>query len=100
MNVDVLPESSQRTGTLASQRWGSQHAAAPGERRMDQANQLHGRGETAVSGHSERRLTVNGQVMQHEHEQWRSSSGADTSGVDGLGHRASSGSTLQRTLYR
>lgn len=100
MNVDILPESSQRNGTLVSQRWGSRHSSAPGERRTDQSSQLHGRGETMVSGHSERQLTVNGQVVQHEHEQWRSSSGADTPGVDGLGHRTLPGSTLQRSLYR
>uniref|UniRef100_A0A8C8R5M9 Papilin n=1 Tax=Pelusios castaneus TaxID=367368 RepID=A0A8C8R5M9_9SAUR len=100
MNVGALPESSQRIGTWASSHWGSHHAAAPGERRMDQANQLHGRGGAVVSGHTERQLTVNGQVVQHEREQWPSTSGADTSGVDGPGHRASPDSTLQRTLYR
>ncbi|XP_075783381.1 papilin isoform X2 [Pelodiscus sinensis] len=96
LNVDIVPESSQRTG----QNWGSHHSATPGERRMDQSSQLHGRGETLVSGHSERQLTVNGQVVQHGHEQWRSSSGAAFPGADGLGHQTSPGSTLQRNLYR
>ncbi|XP_034625129.1 papilin isoform X2 [Trachemys scripta elegans] len=100
MNMDILPESSQRSGTLVSQRLGSPHSAAHGERRTDQSSELHGRGETMVSGHSERQLTVNGQVVQHEHEQWRSPSAADTPGEDGLGHRTSPGSTLQRSLYR
>ncbi|XP_074853207.1 papilin isoform X2 [Carettochelys insculpta] len=85
INVDLVSESSQGTG----QHWGSHHSAAPGETRMDQSHQPRGRGETDVSGHSER-----------QREQWWSSSGAASPAVDGLGHRTSPGSTSQRSLYR
>ncbi|XP_061467221.1 papilin isoform X2 [Rhineura floridana] len=98
MRIDAVPESQQRTGILDSQQQGSHHTVH-GERGKDPANHLHGLGKTVVSDHSEKRLTVNGQTVHHEHEEWRRES-ADGSVVNGFGHQAPAGSSFQHSLNR
>lgn len=93
--VDGLPESQRGIGTVDSQKWGSH-----GERRLVPANDLHGLRETVIAGHSERQLTVNGQTVHREHEEWRRQSGADGSKANGFDQQAPSGSSVQRSLNR
>ncbi|XP_062973702.1 papilin isoform X2 [Elgaria multicarinata webbii] len=100
MVIDALPESQQRTGMLDGQQHGSHQSAAHGERRMDPANPLHGLGETVISGRSERRLTVNGQTVHHDREDWRRESGADGSIVNGFEHQDPPSSSFQHSLNR
>ncbi|XP_034968720.1 papilin isoform X1 [Zootoca vivipara] len=84
MTIGSLPESQQGMG----------------ERRKDPANHLHGLGETVVSGHSERRQTVNGQTVHREHEGWRRESAADGSVVNGFERQASASSSFPHSLNR
>ncbi|XP_042302856.1 papilin isoform X3 [Sceloporus undulatus] len=85
MMIDALPESPQGTGM-------------DGGRRRDPANHLHGL--AVASGHSERRVTLNGQTVHHERENWRKESGADGSTVNVFQHQASPASPFQHSLNR
>lgn len=100
MITDALPESQQGTTVLNNQQQGSYHSTGYGERRMDPAKQLHGLGETLVSGHTDRQLTVNGQTVYHEHEERRRPSGGDESTVNGFDPRTQPDSSLQHSLNR
>lgn len=97
MVTDGRPESEQRTGTLENQQQVSRHSVAQGERRADPENYLRRVGETGISGHSERRLTVDGHTVHREAEGWGRQSGADASVVNGFGHQAP---PFQRSLNR
>ncbi|KAH0620670.1 hypothetical protein JD844_021343 [Phrynosoma platyrhinos] len=76
------------------------HSTVDGGRQRDPANHLHGLAGTLASGHSERRLTMNGQTVHHEREDWRRESGADGSTVNEFEHQASPVSPFQHSLNR
>ncbi|ETE63833.1 Papilin, partial [Ophiophagus hannah] len=76
-NQDALPESEQGASLLENQPESSHHSRRLDEIKRDTVDHLHGLGETLISRHSEKQLTVNGQTTQHEHEEWRRESGAD-----------------------
>ncbi|XP_020665827.3 papilin isoform X1 [Pogona vitticeps] len=98
MTIDALPE--QGTGLPENQRQTSHHSAADGDRRKDPASHLHGLGETLTFGHSERRLTVNGQTVHHAHEEWGRELGTDRSTVNRYEHQAPPASSIQHSLNR
>ncbi|XP_060117802.1 papilin isoform X1 [Heteronotia binoei] len=98
--TDALPKPQQGTAVLDSQQQGSYHSTAYGERRMDPAKHLHGLGETVVSGHTDRQLTVNGQTVYHEREEWRRPPGVDESTVNGFEHQTPPDFSLQHSLNR
>ncbi|KAL8169501.1 UNVERIFIED_CONTAM: hypothetical protein K2H54_050460, partial [Gekko kuhli] len=100
MITDALPESQQGTAVLDSQQQGSYHSTTYAERRMDPAKHLPGLGETVVSGHTDGQLTVNGQTVYHEREEWRRPSGADESTMNGFEHQTPPDSSLQHSLNR
>lgn len=100
MITDALPEPQQGTAVLDSQQQGSFHSTAHGERGMNPERHLHGLGETVVSGHTDRQLTVNGQTVYHEREEWRRPSGVDESTVNGFKHQTPPDSSIQHSLNR
>ncbi|XP_054827005.1 papilin [Eublepharis macularius] len=97
MTIDAPPESQQGTAVLESQHRDSHRSAGYGERGMDPAKRLHGLGEGMIS---EKQLTVNGQTVYHEREEWRRPSGADESTVNGFEHQTPPGPSLQQSLNR
>ncbi|XP_053111490.1 papilin isoform X2 [Hemicordylus capensis] len=98
--VDRLAESQQGTGVLDSQHWSSRHSVAHGERRIDPENHVHRLGETVLSGHTERRLTVNGQTMHHERQELGRQSGTVGSTVNRFEHQDPPVSSFPRSLNR
>ncbi|KAF7251494.1 Papilin [Varanus komodoensis] len=95
--IDALGESQQGAGMLDGQQQGSHQSAAHGERRKDPANHLHSLGETGIS---EKRLTVNGQNIHREREEWKRHSGAEGSIVHRFEHQDPSRSFFQYSLNR
>ncbi|XP_007428164.1 papilin isoform X1 [Python bivittatus] len=97
---DALPESEQGTSMLENHPESSHRSRTLEEKRRDPVDHLHGLSETVISEHSEKQLTVNGQTIQHEREEWRRESGADGLTGKRFEYQTPPDSTFQYSLNR